>query len=158
AAGRTRVPAPVGGYASPRCAARPVAAVRCGRPPYPKRIFDCIARDAGSRMTTSALSDHATSRPALVKPSGIERFSEAISAYLLVTPGAALLAILFVVPVAAVFVIATTNWQFGAAHLVFVGTKNFREVFADPPFRTSLLNTIVYALIVVPGTIGLGLL
>jgi multiple sugar transport system permease protein len=109
-------------------------------------------------MTTSALSDHPAARPALCKTSATLRWSEAISAYLLVIPGAALLAILFVAPVVAVFVIATTNWQFGAAHLAFVGTKNFRDVFADPLFRTSLLNATVYALIVVPGTIGLGLL
>jgi multiple sugar transport system permease protein len=36
--------------------------------------------------------------------------------------------------------------------------KNFRDVFADSVFRASLLNTMVYVLIVVPGTIGLGLL
>jgi multiple sugar transport system permease protein len=109
-------------------------------------------------MTTSALSDHGALRPAHFRAGATERFSEAISAYLLVMPGTALLAILFVAPVGAVFVIAATDWQFGAAHLAFIGTKNFRDVFADPLFRTSLLNTTVYALIVVPGTIGLGLL
>jgi multiple sugar transport system permease protein len=57
----------------------------------------------------------------------------------------------------AVFVMATTDWQFGAGTLDFVGTRNFAELFADPTFRTSFANTVLYVLIVVPGTAGLGL-
>nr|WP_244608615.1 sugar ABC transporter permease [Bradyrhizobium algeriense] len=64
---------------------------------------------------------------------------------------------LFLMPVIGVFVIAVTDWQFGARTLSFVGLANFREVFADAGFRTSLFNTFVYVLIVVPGTLVLGL-
>ena len=96
--------------------------------------------------------------PARVATSVMERLSEAVNAYLLVLPGLVLLAVLFVLPVVAVFVIATTDWQFGATHLSLVGIKNFRYLLADPVFRTSLLNTTLYVLIVVPGTIGLALL
>jgi multiple sugar transport system permease protein len=113
-------------------------------------------------MPSSGISGHAahaaTSGPARLKTSVIDRFSEPIAAYLFVLPGAALLTILFILPVIAIFVIATTNWTFGSANLSFVGMRNFREVFADSVFRISFLNTIVYVLIVVPGTIGLGLL
>jgi multiple sugar transport system permease protein len=35
--------------------------------------------------------------------------------------------------------------------------RNFAELFGDPAFRKSLLNTIVYALIVIPATVGIGL-
>jgi multiple sugar transport system permease protein len=112
-------------------------------------------------MPSTAMTGHAahatTSRPARLKTSAAARFSESVAAYLFVLPGAALLAVLFVLPVIAIFVIAMTNWQFGSTHLSFVGTRNFREVFADAAFRMSLLNTIIYVLIVVPGTIGLGL-
>jgi multiple sugar transport system permease protein len=111
---------------------------------------------------SSAVSDHAapevTSGPACLKRSVMDRFAEPIAAYLLVLPGAVLLALLFILPVIAIFVIAATNWTFGSASLSFVGMKNFRDVFADSVFRASLLNTMVYVLIVVPGTIGLGLL
>jgi multiple sugar transport system permease protein len=96
--------------------------------------------------------------PAHLRPRAIDRFSEPIAAYLFVLPGAALLTILFVLPVVAIVVIAMTNWQFGSTSLSFVGMKNFRHIFADPAFRTSLINTIAYVLVVVPGTIGLGLL
>ncbi|MGK6316419.1 carbohydrate ABC transporter permease [Neorhizobium sp. DT-125] len=76
---------------------------------------------------------------------------------MLAGPGLLLLIVLFFLPVAAVFVIALTDWQFGANTLSFVGLANFGEVFADEGFRISLVNTIVYVLIVVPGTLGLGL-
>jgi multiple sugar transport system permease protein len=113
-------------------------------------------------MPSSAMSGHAAqaamSGPARLKAGVIDRFSEPIAAYLFVLPGTALLGILFILPVIAIFVIAATNWTFGSTSLSFVGMRNFRGVFADSTFRISLLNTIVYVLIVVPGTIGLGLL
>jgi multiple sugar transport system permease protein len=94
---------------------------------------------------------------AQAKPGLAERHAEPIAAYVFVLPGAALLGLLFILPVIAIFAIATTNWQFGSMSLSFVGLKNFREVFVDPTFRISLFNTIIYVLIVVPGTIGFGL-
>ncbi|WP_172645913.1 carbohydrate ABC transporter permease [Bradyrhizobium elkanii] len=80
-----------------------------------------------------------------------------MAAYALAGPAVLLLFVLFFVPVIAVFVIALTDWQFGARTFAFVGIANFREVFADEGFRASLLNTVIYVLIVVPGTVILGL-
>ena len=85
-------------------------------------------------------------------------FGEALAAGLLAGPAVLLLFALFLLPTLAVFAIAVTDWQFGARSLAFVGLKNFAELFADPVFRRSLLNTVVYVLIVVPATVGLGLL
>nr|WP_246226388.1 sugar ABC transporter permease [Chelativorans xinjiangense] len=76
---------------------------------------------------------------------------------MLAGPAFLLLIVLFILPVFAVFVIAATDWQFGARSLDFVGLANFREIFGDEGFRISLMNTIVYVLIVVPGTVILGL-
>ena len=83
----------------------------------------------------------------LVRAAGV---LEALTPWALAGPAAILLVGLFILPVAAVFVIALTDWQFGADTFAFVGLANFREVFADPGFRISLTNTIVYVLIVVP--------
>lgn len=83
--------------------------------------------------------------------------AEASSAYLLAGPALILLLVLFVLPVTGVLVIAFTDWQFGARTLSFAGFDNFLEVFGDRTFRSSLFNTVVYVLIVVPGTVGLGL-
>ncbi|WP_426441049.1 carbohydrate ABC transporter permease [Bradyrhizobium genosp. P] len=85
-------------------------------------------------------------------------FTEALAAWTLAGPAVLSLLVLFFLPVIGVFVIALTDWQFGARSLSFVGVANFREVFADDGFRTSLFNTVIYVLIVVPGTLVLGLL
>lgn len=84
-------------------------------------------------------------------------FGEALAAWALTGPAVFFLLVLFLMPVIGVFVISLTDWQFGARTLSFVGLANFREAFADEGFRVSLLNTIVYVLIVVPGTLVLGL-
>ncbi|UVK36020.1 sugar ABC transporter permease (plasmid) [Mesorhizobium sp. AR10] len=80
-----------------------------------------------------------------------------LAAWSLAGPALLLLIVLFILPIFAVLAIALTDWQFGATSLSFVGFANFREVFADPGFRVSLKNTIVYVLITVPGTVILGL-
>lgn len=84
--------------------------------------------------------------------------AEALAAWMLVGPAVFFLLVLFLLPVIGVFAIALTDWQFGARTLSFVGLANFREVFADDGFRASLVNTVIYVLIVVPGTLALGLL
>ncbi len=83
--------------------------------------------------------------------------SEALVALALAGPAVFFLVVLFFLPVAAIFVIALTDWRFGATSLSFVGLSNFREVCADAGFRASLVNTVVYVSIVVPGTVILGL-
>ncbi|XSC48354.1 carbohydrate ABC transporter permease [Bradyrhizobium sp. RDT10] len=84
-------------------------------------------------------------------------FAETLWAWGLAGPALAFLLVLFVLPAVGVFTIALTDWQFGSSSLSFVGLSNFREVFSDDVFRTSLVNTLLYVLIVVPGTVFLGL-
>ncbi|KAA0698084.1 sugar ABC transporter permease [Neorhizobium sp. P12A] len=81
-----------------------------------------------------------------------------MAALMLAGPATLALIALFILPVLCVFGIALTDWQFGATSLNFVGSANFRAVFDDPDFRTSIANTFVYVLIVVPATVILGLL
>lgn len=82
---------------------------------------------------------------------------ESLAAWGLAGPALFLLIVLCFLPVVAVFVIALTDWQFGADALSFVGLANFRQIFADSEFRASLANTVIYVLIVVPGTVIIGL-
>ncbi|MCC8957591.1 sugar ABC transporter permease [Bradyrhizobium sp. Pear77] len=86
------------------------------------------------------------------------KLAETCAAWALAGPAFLLLIVLFLLPVIAVFIIALTDWQFGALSPKFVGLANFHEVFSDEGFRISLFNTMVYVLIVVPGTVVLGLL
>jgi multiple sugar transport system permease protein len=93
-------------------------------------------------------------------PAGARRLAlaEALAGYALAGPAFLLLAILCILPTLAVFVIAATDWQFGAKSLTFVGLRNFAELLDDQVVRKSMLNTAAYVLIVVPATVGLGLL
>jgi multiple sugar transport system permease protein len=86
------------------------------------------------------------------------RPGDALAAFALAGPAIALLLILFILPVAAVIVIALTDWQFGMRSLHFVGLANFAGIAADEAFVASLRNTLVYASIVMPGAVlgGLG--
>jgi multiple sugar transport system permease protein len=86
------------------------------------------------------------------------RFVEAASGYALLGPALALLFCLFLLPAVAVFVIAATDWRFGARTFSFVGLGNFEALFQDRTFAVSLRNTAAYVLMVVPATVGLGLL
>lgn len=85
------------------------------------------------------------------------QLGDMIAAWFLAGPALFFLIVLFFLPVFAVFVIALTDWQFGASTLSFIGLANFEEVFSDGGFRASFVNTIIYVAIVVPGTIVLGL-
>jgi multiple sugar transport system permease protein len=88
---------------------------------------------------------------------GARTFGDTLAVAALAGPAVGLLLILFILPVIAVFIIALTNWQFGAGSLRFVGLANFRAIFADEGFHAALFNTVAYALVVVPGTVILGL-
>ncbi|KWV55219.1 ABC transporter permease [Bradyrhizobium macuxiense] len=103
----------------------------------------------------SAASGIAVSRT--TSPARRRAFAEAVAAWILAGPAVFLLLGLFLLPVIGVLLIAFTDWQFGAGSFSFVGLANFREVFADHAFRASLLNTVIYVLIVVPGTVAMGL-
>lgn len=83
--------------------------------------------------------------------------ADTVAALGLAGPAVVLLLLLFVGPVLAVFVIAVTDWQFGARSLAFVGLRNFQALASDLEFRRSLLNTCWYVLTVVPVTLGLAL-
>lgn len=78
--------------------------------------------------------------------------------YFLAGPSVAALLLLFIGPALAVFAIAMTDWQMGMDEFSFVGLHNFRILAVDPDFYSALVNTLVYALIVVPATLCLGLI
>jgi len=75
----------------------------------------------------------------------------------LVSPAMVLLFVLLLGPSLAVVVIALTDWQLGMPSFQFVGLDNFAQLFGERVFWRSLLNTVVYCLIVVPGSVFLGL-
>jgi multiple sugar transport system permease protein len=83
--------------------------------------------------------------------------TEALAAWRLAGPATALLFLLLLGPTAAVVVISVTDWQLGASSIHWSGLQNYRELVADRVFWRSLLNTLLYVGITVPGSVLLGL-
>lgn len=76
---------------------------------------------------------------------------------LLAGPALALIVLFLIGPLTCIVLLSLTDYQLGAATLRFVGLRNYTEMFADPVFRKSLTNTLLYVAIVVPGSVLLGL-
>jgi multiple sugar transport system permease protein len=75
----------------------------------------------------------------------------------LAAPGTFLLLSLMIVPALFVLPAAVTDWEFGRGRPAFIGLGNFVELASDPRFLAALANTVLYACIVVPVTVILGL-
>ncbi|MBR3193613.1 MAG: sugar ABC transporter permease, partial [Bosea sp.] len=66
-------------------------------------------------------------------------------------PALVLLVLTILAPLAVLVVLSLTNYEFGGVDLDFVGLANFQKALADPIIRRSLLNTLIYVAIMVPG-------
>jgi multiple sugar transport system permease protein len=87
----------------------------------------------------------------------VKPHSSNASAALFALPGIFLLLALMLIPALLVLPIALSNWEFGRPELAFIGLGNFTELAADPRFVKAVRNTIVYAAVVVPLTVLIGL-
>jgi len=76
----------------------------------------------------------------------------------LVGPATTAMIVLVFAPVAIVALLAFTDYQFGARSLRFVGLDHFERLVVDPQARRAVTNTLLYAAIVIPASIVLGLL
>lgn len=66
-------------------------------------------------------------------------------------PALVLLVLTILAPLGVLIVLSLTNYEFGGVDLDFVGLANFQKALADPIIRRSLVNTLIYVAIVVPG-------
>jgi multiple sugar transport system permease protein len=76
----------------------------------------------------------------------------------LVGPAALALVLFVFMPVAVVFALAFTDYQMGASTASWVGLENFSDLFGSRLGRNAIVNTLIYAAIVIPASVGLGLL
>lgn len=81
----------------------------------------------------------------------------AAGALLLSAPALVLLVLFVILPTLAVFGLSLTDYQLGDDGFSFVGLDNYRDLATDQGFRGSLRNTAVYALLVAPASVLLGL-
>lgn len=83
---------------------------------------------------------------------------EAATTLWLVGPATLAIVGLIFVPVAVVALLAFTDYQFGDRRFNFVGLANFERLFGDPQARRAVTNTLLYAAVVIPASIFLGLM
>lgn len=83
---------------------------------------------------------------------------EAATTLWLVGPATLAIVGLIFVPVAIVALLAFTDYQFGDRRFNFVGLANFERLFGDPQARRAVTNTLLYAAVVIPASIFLGLM
>ncbi|NUT36591.1 MAG: sugar ABC transporter permease [Hamadaea sp.] len=72
------------------------------------------------------------------------------AAYLMLAPAVIHLVWWIGVPVVATFVLAFTDYDVLAGTIEWVGLANFREIFADDVWNTSIWHTVVYTFFTVP--------
>ena len=72
--------------------------------------------------------------------------NEGIAGLLFVTPSMIYFFVFFLIPLVICIYASFTNWNILSVKRIFVGSRNFEKMFADPKFWTALKNT-VYMLI-----------
>ncbi|MXN20236.1 ABC transporter permease subunit [Pseudooceanicola sp. GBMRC 2024] len=72
-------------------------------------------------------------------------------------PAGLLLLAIYIVPLLVLGGFSLTDYRLGALNWHFIGLENFAHAFADPVFLRALRNTVLYAAIVIPCGIFLGL-
>lgn len=82
---------------------------------------------------------------------------EARIALLLAAPAVLLLLLFVILPTIAVILLGFTDFELGYASFNFVGFENYADLLKDRTFKKSLWNTTVYAAIVAPTSMALGL-
>lgn len=97
-------------------------------------------------------------RPSLVRSAAdAAKKREARIAILLSAPALLLLFLFIILPTIAVIFLGFTDFELGYASFNFVGLENYAELLNDRTFKRSLWNTTVYAAIVAPVSMALGL-
>ncbi|MGY6633161.1 MAG: carbohydrate ABC transporter permease [Alkalilacustris sp.] len=88
----------------------------------------------------------------------VARLRDGAKGLAFVSPALLLLIIIYVVPLISLLALSVTDYRLGAVSARFVGLENFAAAFEDPVFRRALANTLLYVALVIPGSVGLGLL
>ncbi|WP_432944113.1 carbohydrate ABC transporter permease [Kribbella sp. CA-253562] len=83
--------------------------------------------------------------------------SQVRAGWVLIAPALLHSGIFIVIPVVAAVVLSFTDYSFGDSW-AWVGFQNYTDLFRDQDFRAALVNTILYAVVVIPVSMALSLL
>ncbi len=92
-----------------------------------------------------------SSRPARV------RWHSSWSTVGLTAPALFLMLVFLIGPLVCVVILSFTDYQLGSPSISVVGLANYVEMANDETARISLVNTLIYVAVVVPGSVALGL-
>jgi multiple sugar transport system permease protein len=106
-------------------------------------------------MTTADLSA-GFSQDTVARTSRTER-RMVVRGLLFALPASLLLLAIYIVPMIVLALFSVTDYQLGALSTRFVGLENFAKAFSDAVFLRALANTVLYAAIVIPFGVFLGL-
>lgn len=94
----------------------------------------------------------ALASPVAFAPAARRRFwIERLTGLGFALPAFILLLLTILLPLAVLMLLSLTNYEFGGVDMDWVGLSNFQKALADPIIRRSLVNTLLYVAIVVPG-------
>jgi raffinose/stachyose/melibiose transport system permease protein len=115
-------------------------------------VTDAEALPVGLRETEPGRRRRGRARPAAPRRSVRRTYSP-----LFYVPAGVIYVVIFVVPTAISFYFALTRWTLFDAR--FIGLDNFRQFFSEPSLRSSLRNTLIYAVVTsgLKVVLGLGL-
>jgi len=80
-----------------------------------------------------------------------------VEAYLYMLPAALFVIIFLLYPAAYTFYVSFTDWD-GLTAPEFVGSQNYLQMFREPVFGTSVVNTVIWVAATLVFPVGLGLL
>ena len=95
--------------------------------------------------------------PSVRSAAEVAKRREARIAILLSAPALLLLLLFVILPTIAVIFLGFTDFELGYGSFNFVGFENYADLLKDRTFKKSLWNTTVYAAIVAPVSMALGL-
>lgn len=76
---------------------------------------------------------------------------------LLVSPAVILLVVILILPVAVAFVLSFSDYTLGRDTLEWIGFDNYADIFTRSSYRKMIVATVLYVVITVPVSVGLGL-
>jgi raffinose/stachyose/melibiose transport system permease protein len=90
------------------------------------------------------------------RPSGVRANQKRTYPYWFYAPAGIVYGVIFIVPTVIAFYFSLTRWDLFTSH--FIGLDNYRQFFSEQSLRSSLRNTLVYAVVTSGLKVVLGML
>jgi multiple sugar transport system permease protein len=82
---------------------------------------------------------------------------KSLAGYFFVSPAIALMVIILLAPVFIAATLSFTDYSLGSTEFSWIGWKNYVKMFTSSTYKKMIIASVTYVLIVVPGSVVLGL-